>query len=160
MEKGWLTSCNIFLSQELPVVISTVSPHPAWCTTGRWGVNTGPWHPLSQPRAQTCPELSPRPAVLGRWHKGMCEGTRGGAKSTGLNPKNMISALALILTAQLRDTLVSCQCINSWILDISKQLRDLLSRDKQMCCGVLQCNRRVDQALSFKNTVFYLYLFI
>lgn len=37
--------------------------------------------------------------------------------------------------------------------------RPVLSRDKQMCCGVLQYNRRVDQALSFKNTVFYLYLF-
>lgn len=37
--------------------------------------------------------------------------------------------------------------------------RSLLSRDKQMYYGVLQCNRRVDQALSFKNIVFYLYLF-
>lgn len=111
----------------------------------------GPRHPLSQPGAQTCPELSLRPAELGSHHKGTREGTTGWDKEHRIDPQqyNFCTALGLgILTAQLRDTLVSFQPIYfSKFMDL-RHLQTIktpvLSRDKQMCCRVLQCDRRVE----------------
>lgn len=79
-------------------------------------MNTGPWHPLSHPGAHTCPELSPRPAVLGRCPKWIWEGVTGWGSEHRLDPQQQDPCTALglsILIAQLRDTLVSFQPVNS-----------------------------------------------
>lgn len=76
----------------------------------------GPWYPFSQPGAYSCPELFLRPAVLSSYHKGTWEGTTGWGQEYRLDPQQQDLCTALgfgILPAQLRETLVGFQPINS-----------------------------------------------
>lgn len=138
----------------------------------------GQQHPLSQPEAETCQELSLRAAVLGlsagrlhcSHHKGDVGGNKAGQRARDRFP--VIGSQRAPTSASLHwhgtrhpyhpterhaGQLSACKLQDFVRLQTIKT--PVLSAEKLMCCRVLWSNRGVDQALSFKNTVFYLYLF-
>jgi len=134
------------------------------------GQARGQWQPLSQPEAETCPELSRRPAVLGfsaeaHTHKGN-GGENAGGRAQDRSPatgswsaRTSASAWDPVPASPLQDTHHSVFSPHTPGVCTWTNKRPILSTEQLMCCGVLRCNRRVDQAHHLKIPYFiYIYL--